>query len=154
MIKIFDAFAVLCWIQEEPGSSCINHLMEEAEKKAIKIHISAINVGEIFYRLYKNGKSKVAASFLSDIKRKVFPWQVVPATNMRVWEAAKLKGEYMISYADAFAMALAREMGGEIVTRDPEIIAVCNEGRFYWIRYLQNGIALADKIKGLRQHRA
>jgi len=73
---------------------------------------------------------------------------------MRVWEAAKLKGEYMISYADAFAMALAREMGGEIVTRDPEIIAVFNEGRFYWIRYLQNGIALADKIKGLRQHRA
>ncbi len=130
MIKIFDAFAVLCWMQEEPGSAYINHLMEEAEKKAIKIHISAINVGEIFYRLHKSGKSKVAASFLSDIKRKVFPWQVVPATNTRVWEAAKLKGEYRISYADAFAMALARETGGEIVTRGPEIIAVYSGGRF------------------------
>ncbi|RJQ26927.1 MAG: type II toxin-antitoxin system VapC family toxin [Peptococcaceae bacterium] len=117
-------------MQEEPGSPYINHLLEEAEKEAIKIHISAINVGEIFYRLLKNGKSKVAASFLSDVKRKVFPWQVVPATNARVWEAAKLKGEYRVSYADAFAMALAGETGGEIVTRDPEIIAVCSGGLF------------------------
>jgi len=37
---------------------------------------------------------------------------------------------YRISYADAFAMALAGETGGEIVTRDPEIIEVCNGGRF------------------------
>jgi len=130
MIKIFDAFAVLCWMQEEPGSSYINHLMEEAEKETVKIQISAINVGEIFYRLLKSGKNKEAASFLSDIKRKTFPWQVVPANNTRVWEAAKLKGEYRISYADAFAMALAKETGGEIVTRDPEIIEACHGGRF------------------------
>jgi len=130
MIKIFDAFAVLCWMQEEPGSSYINHLMEEAEEEAVKINISAINVGEIFYRLHRTAKSKVAVSFLSDIKSKVFPWQVVPATNARVWESAKLKGEYKISYADAFAIALAGKTGGEIVTRDPEIIAVCSGGRF------------------------
>ncbi|MDH7579123.1 MAG: type II toxin-antitoxin system VapC family toxin [Bacillota bacterium] len=130
MIKIFDAFAVLCWMQEEPGSSYINHLMEEAEKEAVKIQISAINIGEIFYRLLKSGKNQEATSFLSDIKRKSFPWQVVPANNTRVWEAAKLKGKYRISYADAFAMALAKETGGEIVTRDPEIIEACNGGHF------------------------
>ncbi|MGQ9825767.1 MAG: type II toxin-antitoxin system VapC family toxin [Desulfotomaculales bacterium] len=127
-IKIFDAFAVLCWMQDEPGSAYINRLLEEAEKGVNKIHISSINVGEVFYRLKKSGKSKTAALFLADIKRKVFPWQIVPATNARVWEAAKIKGEHKISYADAFAMALARETGGEIVTRDPEIIASCSRG--------------------------
>lgn len=130
MIKVFDAFAVLCWMQEEPGSSYVNHLMEEAEKGTVKIYISAINVGEIFYRLIKSGKGRDAAYFLSDIKRKVFPWQVVAATNTRVWEAAKLKGEYRISYADAFAVALAKEKGGKIVTRDPEIIAACSGEHF------------------------
>lgn len=130
MIKVFDAFAVLCWMQEEPGSSYVNHLMEEAEKGTVKIYISAINVGEIFYRLIKSGKGRDAAYFLSDIKRKVFPWQVVAATNTRVWEAAKLKGEYRISYAGAFAVALAKEKGGEIVTRDPEIIAACSGEHF------------------------
>lgn len=128
MIKVFDAFAVLCWMQEEPGSSYVNHLMEEAEKGVMKIYISAINVGEIFYRLLKSGKSREAASFLSDVRRKVFPWQVVTATNTRVWAAARLKGEYRLSYADAFALALAGETGGEIVTRDPEILAACGGG--------------------------
>ncbi|NPV74410.1 MAG: type II toxin-antitoxin system VapC family toxin [Pelotomaculum sp.] len=123
MIRIFDAFAVLCWMQEEPGSSYVNHLMEEAEKGTVKIYISAINAGEIYYRLIKSGKAREAASFLSDVKNKVFPWEVVAATNTRVWEAAKLKGEYRLSYADAFAVALAKEKGGKIVTRDPEIIA-------------------------------
>lgn len=130
MVKIFDAYAVLCWMQEEPGSSYIDHLMEEAEKGAVKIHISAINVGEVFYRLIKSGNGKDAAAFLLDVKKKAFPWRVVPATNTRIWEAAKLKGQYRISYADAFALALANETGGEIVTRDPEIIEVCNSGGF------------------------
>lgn len=130
MIKVFDAYAVLCWMQEEPGSTYIDHLMEEAEKGALEIHISAINVGEIFYRLIKSGNGKDAASFLLDFKKKAFPWRVVPATNTRIWEAAKLKGHYRISYADAFALALANETGGEIVTRDPEIVEVCNGGSF------------------------
>ncbi|WP_406678044.1 type II toxin-antitoxin system VapC family toxin [Moorella sp. ACPs] len=130
MVKIFDAYAVLCWMQEEPGSSYIEHLLEQAEKEVIKIQISAINIGEIFYRLVKSGHSKEAASFLMDVKKKIFPWRVIPASNTRIWEAAKLKGEYRISYADAFALALARETGGAIVTRDPEIIEVCNSGRF------------------------
>ncbi|MBC7343378.1 MAG: type II toxin-antitoxin system VapC family toxin [Clostridia bacterium] len=95
MIKVFDAYAVLCWMQEEPGSTYIDYLMEEAEKGALEIHISAINVGEIFYRLIKSGNGKDAAS-----------------------------------YADAFALALANETGGEIVTRDPEIVEVCNGGSF------------------------
>ncbi|WP_338824778.1 hypothetical protein MHOCP_03630 [Moorella humiferrea] len=130
MIKVFDAYAVLCWMQGEPGSAYVEYLMDQAEKNALEIQISAINIGEVFYRLVKNGQSEVAASFLSDIKRRVFPWRVVPASNSRVWEAAKLKGEYRISYADAFAIALAKEIGGELVTRDPEIIEVCISGHF------------------------
>ncbi|NPV28059.1 MAG: type II toxin-antitoxin system VapC family toxin [Firmicutes bacterium] len=130
MIKVFDAYAVLCWMQEEPGSSYIEHLMEEAEKGAVEIQISVINVGEIFYRLVKSGQGEDAVSFLSDVKKRAFPWRIVPATNARVWEAAKLKGKYKISYADAFVLALARETGGEIVTRDPEIIEVCSKEHF------------------------
>lgn len=130
MIKVFDAYAVLCWMQGEPGSAYVEYLMDQAEKNALEIQISAVNIGEVFYHLVKNGQSEVAASFLSDIKRRVFPWRVVPASNSRVWEAAKLKGEYRISYADAFAIALAKEIGGELVTRDPEIIEVCISGHF------------------------
>jgi len=39
MIKVFDAYAVLCWLQEEPGASYINNLMAKAEEKALEILI-------------------------------------------------------------------------------------------------------------------
>ncbi|KYH32844.1 hypothetical protein MOMUL_14460 [Moorella mulderi DSM 14980] len=32
MVKIFDAYAVLCWMQEEPGSSYIEHLTRPKKK--------------------------------------------------------------------------------------------------------------------------
>lgn len=122
MRKVFDAYAVLCWMQGEPGSRCVELLLAEAERGRVEILISAVNLGEVYYRLLKAGNSEAASSFLADAQGKVFPWRVVPATNRRVWEAAALKGRHSISYADAFAMALAKEFSGEIVTRDPEII--------------------------------
>lgn len=124
MRKIFDAFAVLCWMQGEPGAAYVEHLMAEAEKGSIEIMISAINVGEVYYRLLKSGQAEAAASFQADVKNKVFPWRVVPASNRRIWLAATLKGRYSISYADAFAIALGVEFGGELVTRDPEILRI------------------------------
>ncbi len=130
MVKVFDAYAVLCWMQEEPGASYIQDLMDKAEKRLLDIRISAINIGEVFYRLTKVGREHDAALFMSDLVKHVFPWKVVPATNARVWEAARLKARYSISYADAFVLALASETGGEIVTRDPEILQVCRHGGF------------------------
>ncbi|MBC7347430.1 MAG: hypothetical protein H5U00_08260 [Clostridia bacterium] len=41
-----------------------------------------------------------------------------------------MKGSYSISYADAFALGLAREFGGELVTRDPEILRVTGAAEF------------------------
>ena len=130
MIKVFDAYAVLCWMQEEPGASYIEDLMEKAEKGSLDIRISAINIGEVVYRLIKVGREQDAALFMSDVTRHVFPWKVMPATNARVWVAARLKGRYSISYADAFVLALANETRGEIVTRDPEILEACEHGGF------------------------
>lgn len=130
MIKVFDAYAVLCWLQEEPGASYVNNLMAKAEQKALEILISPINIGEIYYCLVKSGYNHLAASFLSDVKKRKFPWVIAPVSNSRVWHAARLKAQYRISYADAFAVGLAKETGGEIVTRDPEIIEASRWGGF------------------------
>lgn len=63
MIKIFDAYTVLCWIQNEEGSSYINTLMDKAEKKSIEIVISAINIAEVCYILSKGKDIHMADSF-------------------------------------------------------------------------------------------
>ena len=41
---------------------------------------------------------------------------------------AHIKAHYPVSYADAFAVALAQEMDGPVVTGDPEFKRVEDEG--------------------------
>jgi uncharacterized protein len=130
MKKIFDAYAVLCWLQGEDNSLDIEKLLEKAESKFIEILISAINIGEIYYMLKKSRKGDKADSFLLEARGGGFPWQIIPATNGRIWEAALIKSRHRVSYADAFAIALAIEFNAPLVTGDPEIVDASESGLF------------------------
>ena len=46
---------------------------------------------------------------------------VIPATEKTIFNAARLKMSYAISYADAFAAAAAEELDAVLVTGDPEL---------------------------------
>ena len=52
------------------------------------------------------------------------PVQILEATRERVLAAAHLKATHAISYADAFVVATAQEMGATILTGDPEFRTV------------------------------
>jgi len=130
MKKVLDAFAVLCWMQEEPGASYVDYLMGEAEEGRVELAVSAVNLGEVYYRLFRSRGEMEVEDFRADVAAGVFPWRVFPANNRRVWQAAAVKGACRISYADAFAAALARELGAELVTGDPEILAAAPAGGF------------------------
>jgi ribonuclease VapC len=56
----------------------------------------------------------------SDHAAKVIPAiATIAITEERVWAAARLKAEYPIAYADAFAAALTIELGAKLFTGDP-----------------------------------
>ena len=55
-------------------------------------------------------------------------------TEDRVFAAAHIKANYSVSYADAFAIALAQELNAAIVTGDPEFQAVEKIVRILWLR--------------------
>lgn len=122
MKKVFDAFPLLCWLQEEAGWKKVDSYLTQAAQGTLEIVISAVNVGEIYYRLIRAVGMQKAEIFLSNMRHKVFPLTVVPATNSRIWQAARIKGSYRVSYADAFAVALAKELNVPLVTGDPEIL--------------------------------
>lgn len=125
---VLDASAILAWLQKEPGCVEIRHLIQEAAVGSRQLFVSTVNIGEVYYRLYKVGSDELAEKFLAAAVQKGFPWSAIPATNKRVWEAARLKAAYAIAYADAFAVALARERQAPLITKDPEIIAVAESG--------------------------
>ena len=129
---LFDAFPLLCWLQEEPGYELIDDLLNEAEtgKSSISMHI--INLGEVFYRLCRVSGMKRGEEILDKIR--MLPVKILSISDEEVMEAAKIKAKYPISYADAFAVAKALQSGATVVTGDPEYKRVSKIIEILWIK--------------------
>jgi ribonuclease VapC len=104
---------------EQPGRQEVRKLLEEATAGKLRLLMSMINVGEIFYSLAKQQGHHYAEQFLSDLPG--LPVEtLVPSRNL-ILDAARWKAKAPISYADAFAVATAIEQEAELVTGDPEL---------------------------------
>ena len=53
-----------------------------------------------------------------------FPIEILPVDDQIVKEAAEIKAEYPVAFADAFCVALARRVEGCVITGDPEFKSV------------------------------
>ncbi len=94
--------------------------MRHAEAAHAPLLLSVINAGEVYCRLLKGGARDLADEFVADLRGQRLPIRVIPATNTRVWEAARIKAAHTIAYADAFAAALAREVDRPVLTGNAE----------------------------------
>ncbi len=80
--------------------------------------MSAINAGEVYYFLRKTtakGSRSRGANYQATL-----PATIEVPTADEIWDAALLKGQYPIAYADAFAAALAQKYRCPLVTGDPD----------------------------------
>ena len=129
---LFDAFPLLCWLQEEPGYELIDDLLTEAEtgKSSISMHI--INLGEVFYRVCRVSGTKRGEEILEKIR--MLPIRILSISDEEVMAAAKIKAKYPISYADAFAVSKALESRATVVTGDPEYKKVSKVIEILWVK--------------------
>lgn len=128
MSVCLDAFALLTWLQDEPGAYLVEEFLQRAATEGdFRCYISLINLGEVYYRIYRVHGRDRADAFWSDALRSssIVPVEV---TRRRVREASSLKAWYPIAFADAFAVQLALEMQTPLVTGDPEIQLLEKEG--------------------------
>ena len=65
---LFDAFPVLCWLQEEPGHEVVEDLLTQAEDDKILLFLHIINLGEIFYRVYRIAGLKKAEDIIEKLR--------------------------------------------------------------------------------------
>ena len=118
---VLDAWAMLALLQgEEPAASRVKHLLEDAERGGAEVSLSIINLGEVYYRIGKVKGESEAIATLAAIRRLAIA--IVSATDKMVFSAATLKMHHTISYADAFAVATAEQLGATLVTGDPELV--------------------------------
>lgn len=120
-IYVLDSYAVLAYLEGEPGASLVVDLLRRAGEDAV-IFMSLINFGEVAYIAERERGARQAAAILQDIRSQ--PIRLAGVNERRVLAAAHIKACYPLSYADAFAIALAQELDATVVTGDPEFKAV------------------------------
>ena len=107
---------------------------ELVERTAVDVtlHLSLINLGEIAYITERELGTGRADQILDDVRR--LPMVLCGIDEQRVLAAAHVKANHALSYADAFAVALAQELGATLVSGDPEIQALRHIAPVLWIR--------------------
>lgn len=118
---VLDSYAILAYLEGEPGANLIADLLKRTVNGAV-IFMSLINFGEVAYIAERERGAQQADAILQDIRR--LPILLSGVNEQRVLAAAHIKARYPLSYADAFAVALAQELDATVVTGDPEFKAV------------------------------
>lgn len=115
---VLDSYALLVYLQNEPAATRIEHLLNQAIEGDAHLYVSTINLGELAHIVERRHGAALRERTLDRLAS--FPVQFTEATLERVLAAAHLKACYPISYADAFAVALAQKLDAAVVTGDPE----------------------------------
>jgi ribonuclease VapC len=126
-----DSYAVLAYFQQEKGSNTVKELLKKASQNQCKIYFCIINLGEVIYIIEKEKGLSAVQMALSRIKE--LPIEVVIANEEITLQAAHIKANYPISYADCFAAAVAKIFRGLLVTGDPEFKLLQNYIDIIWI---------------------
>ncbi|WP_456370451.1 PIN domain-containing protein [Thermodesulfatator atlanticus] len=116
---VFDSWAVIAWLCNEPAASKVQELLEKAERGEVSIFMSLINAGEVFYITAKKHSLAKARKIMKALLGS--PINFLVPTKDEIWKAAEVKACYPLSYADAFAVALSLFRRASLVTGDPEI---------------------------------
>jgi ribonuclease VapC len=121
----------LCYLEEEPGYEKVIHLFGEAAESSEPLLMCVINWGEVYYQVAR----RYGESQAGEIERLIqsFPITLVPADKELTREAARLKANKKLAYADCFAAALAKMKKAELYTGDREFKAVEKDVKVAWL---------------------
>ena len=121
--RVLDSWPILEWIKgKQPVTDIVAKLFGDADLGFVRLLMSAINVGEVYYFVRKYHTESLAESWrqLSG----TLPLTIAVPAAEEIWDAAVLKGQYPIAYADAFAAALAQKYRCPLVTGDPDFRSI------------------------------
>ena len=128
---VLDSFAVLAYLQAEKGAQQVKELLHQAANGQLSVQMTVINLGEVYYitsRVYGQERAEEVLAMLKHL-----PIKLVVADEELTLEASRIKAKHPLSYADAFAVALAQRHGVPVVTGDPEFSCVENLVSIKWL---------------------
>ncbi len=119
---------------DEPAADAVELLLQKAGLGTHRLLLCVVNWGEIYYSVTRGASLEMAEQKAKEIA--AVPIELVPveADLHLVRQAAIYKATHKLSYADAFAGALAKIRRAELVTGDMEFKGLAKEIKIAWLR--------------------
>jgi len=134
-IKVLDSWALIAFFEDEPAAEQVENLLVKAEAGTHKLLLSVVNWGEIYYNTMRGVSQEAAEQTAIEMAGLTIEIVGVDDKNLElVRQAAIYKATRKLSYADAFAAALAKIRNAELVTGDREFKQIEDEIKIAWLR--------------------
>lgn len=131
--KVLDSWPLLAFFKGEPAAQKVEEIIHRAALGRHELLMSMINWGEVYYSVMRADGQDVAEQKTREIAS--LPIEIVGIHDLEMTrQAAIYKATYPISYADAFAAALARQRKAEFITGDPDFKRLEKEIKIIWLK--------------------
>ena len=119
---VFDTSAWFALAESEPGADEVEAHVAAAWLGRASLHSSFVSLTELQYIRTNEQGAESAAKLVAWVKQQPVQW--LHSDNALCGEAAKLKADHKVSFADAFVAATARRCDAVLVHKDPEFNAL------------------------------
>ncbi len=130
--KVLDSWALLAFFKGEDAADTVETLIHKATAEKARLLLCVVNWGEIYYGIWRAGGQAAAEDVAADLSQ--MPIELVEADLHLAKQAAIYKATNKMSYADAFAAALAKTKNAELVTGDEEFESLEKEIKINWLK--------------------
>jgi predicted nucleic acid-binding protein len=116
-----------------PAAMMFLQRLEMAERNEIRLLMCRLNLGEVHYSIVHRWGHLRAADYKAKVAS--LPIEIIPIDDNLVDEAADIKANYPVSYADCFVAALARRHHATVISGDADFqrLASVNIVRLDWL---------------------
>jgi len=129
--RVLDSYALLAYLENEAGALQVKSLLSQAETGSSRLWMSIVNLGEVLYITERERGLAHGRNVLAAVEQ--LPVDMVIADRAHTLSAAHIKARFPLSYADAFAAALAQTKGVPLVTGDEEFSRVESLVAIKWL---------------------
>lgn len=130
-LYVLDSYALLAYLNAEAGQERVSEVLTQAQAGKCRALLCTLNLGEVLYTVERRRGLPQAQRTQALLES--LPIKEIEAERSLVLDAAHIKAHHPISYADAFAAALAARESAVVLTGDPEFEAVQDLVEVEWL---------------------
>ena len=117
-VWVLDTSALLALDEAEHGADQVESILAEAWLGKAEAHASFVTLTELEYIRTQERDAQQAQELLTFARSQRIRWH--HSDDILCSAAAKLKAAHRISFADSFVAALAQQLTGILIHKDPE----------------------------------